>query len=746
MRTRTLWMVVLALVSGIAVSTNAWAEEDEAPDAPPADAPAPEPPPAPDDLEESPGLDVVAPRVFGGTRETDPALSETALRRIASTFEIPNAVTVIDQEDLRRRRAARSLSGALEGTPGVLVQKTGPLQHSPFIRGFTGYQNLLLIDGVRLNHSAMRSGPNQYWATVDSLSIARLESTRGPHSVLYGSDAVGGTVNAIPWRRDCYACGIWWGGGFYTRYASAEDAVFTRAELEGNHNSVGWATGASYKRYGDIESGAGTQPETGDIDEWDIDMRVDWRINSWWTLTFAGQNVRQIDAPRTERTIFSVPFAGTSVGTELKRDFDQERTLAYARLRFDGGPCCRPFSTGQITVSYHRHQEERDRLRTMNRRDLSGFDLHQYGVALQLTSPTSIGRLTYGFDYYRDEVDSFRDDFVAGVLTLSQVQGPLGDDGTYDLFGAYIQDEISLGRLTLFAGVRFTYAAADADRVDNPAVAGNDPATPGNIIGVSNDWTNVVGSLRGVYCINSCWNLYGGVSQAFRAPSLHDLTSLDSTSVVETPSPNLDPEEYLSFELGVKTEQRRLRASAAAWYTRLNDTIIRSPTGNLIMGVPEVRKDNIGDGWVWGIEVDVAYQVHPCVLAFGNLSWMDGEVDQLDTNGNLVREPVTRLKPLGTLLGVRYAPPRSRFWVQAEWLHSEKADKLSLRDRTDSRRIPPGGTPGWDVVNLRAGLQVNRRAHVSLGLENLFDENYRVHGSGQNEPGFQAVLALDVDF
>lgn len=709
------------------------------------DEPTPAPPPAAEEIveEDLPVIDIVAPRP---RTDDDEAFNESALRRNVPEFDIPNTGVVVDQDDLRLRRSSRSISDALQGTGGVLVQKTGPLQHSPFIRGFTGYQNLLMIDGVRLNHSAMRAGPNQYWSTVDSLAIRRLELTRGPHSVLYGSDAIGGTVNVLPWRRECFDCGLHIGGGMYTRYASGENATFTRAELEGNVGSFGWAGGMSYKRYGDIVSGSGRLPETGDIDEWDGDLRFDWRLNRSWTLTVAGQRVRQIDAPRTERTIFAVPFAGTSVGSELKRDFDQERTLVYARIAFDGGPCCRPFSRGRLTVSRHRHAEQRDRLRTGDRRDLSGFVLDQYGVSLELESPTPWGRLTYGADYYRDEVESSRDNYVGGVLTRHDVQGPVGDEASYDLLGVFVQDEIRFGRLNVFAGLRFTYAAADADRVDNPAVAGTDPSTPGNIIGVDDSWTNLVGSVRGVYSIDSRWRAFGGVSQAFRAPSLHDLTSLDSTSVVESPSPGLEPEKYLSFELGLKTEQRALTGSASVWYTRMSDTIIRSPTGALIMGVPEVRKDNIGDGYAWGAEIDLAWQCHPCWLMFLNASYMDAEVDELDTASVAQKKPLSRMKPFTTMLGARYQPPKSRFWVQAEWLHAEKEDRLSFRDAADSRRIPPGGTPGWDVINLRGGLTINPRMRVSLGLENLFDENYRIHGSGVNEPGFQAVVSLDLDF
>ena len=54
-----------------------------------------------------------------------------------------------------------------------------------------------LVEGIRLNNSVFRDGPNQYWNTVDPYSMGRVEVARGPASVLYGSDAVGGVVNVM---------------------------------------------------------------------------------------------------------------------------------------------------------------------------------------------------------------------------------------------------------------------------------------------------------------------------------------------------------------------------------------------------------------------------------------------------------------------------------------------------------------------------------------------------------------------
>ncbi len=199
----------------------------------------------------------------------------------------------------------------------------------------------------------------------------------------------------------------------------------------------------------------------------------------------------------------------------------------------------------------------------------------------------------------------------------------------------------------------------------------------------------------------------------------------------------------MSFEVGVKTELPRLSASAAFWYTVLDHTIVRSPTGNVIGGVPEVRKDNVGDGWIYGVELEATWRFARSWSAFGVFSWMDGEEDQFTPTQERVRGPISRLQPATGVLGLRLEPPASRYWAQAEVVAAAKQDDLSEKDKTDTQRIPPGGTPGYAIANLRAGMALGRGAAVSVSLENLLDRDYRVHGSGVNEPGFNVVVAFE---
>ena len=83
---------------------------------------------------------------------------------------------------------------------------------------------------------------------------------------------------------------------------------------------------------------------------------------------------------------------------------------------------------------------------------------------------------------------------------------------------------------------------------------------------------------------------------------------------------------------------------------------------------------------------------------------------------------------------------RAKYWVEGVCDAVDKADRLSADDVRDTQRIPPGGTPGYAVFGLRVGSQVTSSLALSLAVENLFNEDYRIHDSGCNEPGRNFVL------
>jgi outer membrane receptor for ferrienterochelin and colicin len=114
-------------------------------------------------------------------------------REESSLFDRPEAISVLNSRQLEST-SPMNMPDAMRAMPGVFMQETNHGGGSPFVRGLTGYHTLILVDGIRLNNAIFRSGPNQYLNTVDPLMIHQIEVLRGPGSVQYGTDAIGGTI------------------------------------------------------------------------------------------------------------------------------------------------------------------------------------------------------------------------------------------------------------------------------------------------------------------------------------------------------------------------------------------------------------------------------------------------------------------------------------------------------------------------------------------------------------------------
>jgi vitamin B12 transporter len=144
------------------------------------------------------------------TRAADPAKSElppvvvTATRTEAPLEDVTTSVTVISEDDLRQR-APQTVADAVRGAPGVDVTEFGSPGHSALIslRGSAPDQVLVMLDGVKVNSPTV----GQFdFANLTTENLGRIEILRGGGGALYGSEAIGGVINAMtrrgegPWR------------------------------------------------------------------------------------------------------------------------------------------------------------------------------------------------------------------------------------------------------------------------------------------------------------------------------------------------------------------------------------------------------------------------------------------------------------------------------------------------------------------------------------------------------------------
>lgn len=672
----------------------------------------------------------------------------TAARSEASVTALPYQIDVLDQQQLQRQ-LPRNLPEALVNVPGVVVQKTANGQGSPFIRGFTGYRTLALIDGVRYNNSVYRDGPSEYFSLIDSQSLQQIELLRGPASTLYGSDAIGGALNLHSQsssyldRRDgqSYVAGALW-----SRYASAEDSLIGRAEIDtGVGGGWGLKGGYSGKDFGDVDAAdLGVQAKTG-YSESAWDLRFDKVLSDQWDLTYLHQSLEQDDVWRTHSTIYAISFAGTEVGSDLRRLKDQQRQLDYLKLR--GEDISSAVDNLQITVSRQHWREEGERVKGGGKGIEDWFDSSMWGLDLQLQSQFDSLSLTYGFDYYLDKVDTGRIDYNSdGSVDRVRIQGPVGDDSEFAQGGIYLQANVDLSeRWLLSLGSRYNTVAADVRRFEDPATG-----QPASYRDDCNSW---VSSVRSSFDLSDRWILWGGISQSFRAPNIADISRYGGSrsNELEIAATELEPEEFLTGEIGVKLQGDRLAGSASIFYTDMDDYIASTPTGRILQDDQiEVSKQNAASGYIEGIELSLTYDLGYALSGdwslYGNYTYLEGELTSVidSTAAIAVTEPYSRLMPATFHGGISW--DASDYWARLTLTHADKADKLSAGDKQDTQRIPPSGTPAYTVVNLETGWQLSEQVQLTAAVRNLSDEAWRSHGSGSNEPGRGLDLGLRVEW
>lgn len=640
----------------------------------------------------------------------------TARRIETGNYASPEAITILDGTDLEHE-APRTVPEALQGTAGVFMQKTNHGGGSPIIRGLTGHQNLMLIDGIRLNNATFRSGPNQYLSTVNPEMIQTIEVVRGAGSVLYGSDALGGVVNLIT-RTPSFSSRKWkTGGEVFGKYMTVDMQKTGGIRINSATNKLAVTAGFIYNDFGDIVGGdtTGKQKPTGyQALAGDVKLRLKISKNS--QLILAYQYDKQTDVPRYDKIIVNYK----------KYHFDpQIRQLGYAR--FINESANKWMKQVSATLSVNQSDETRILQKRGSQTITNEHDVvNTWGATIQVNSyPTASWHFVSGVEYYYDKVHSEAAKIEGGNTTPRR--GLYPDNATSSSAAIYTSHTVDWRKMSYIAGVRFNATSAKA----TDATFGDLDVSP----------SALVGNASVVFHAGKHYNLIASVYSAFRAPNISDLTGFGSFNYgIKVPNGDLKPEKSLNLEAGTKMRYENLSGSLFLYQNNLTDLISTVPGtwlgSDSLDGELVYTSKNFEEAVIRGIEAQLQYAFTANWSVDGNITYTFGE-------NKTAAVPMQRIPPLFGLLAVNYRH-NSGLWVRLEWQSAAKQDRLAPGDIADSR-IPSGGTPGWNVFNLRAGYQW-QWLHLTAGLTNLLDEDYRIHGSGVNGYGRSAWLAMKVVF
>lgn len=679
------------------------------------------------------------------------------------------AVSHTSRSELDRRQP-RSSPDALRFEPGVFVQQSAHGQGSAFVRGLTGQQTLLLFDGIRLNNSTYRQGPNQYLFTVDLQSVEAIEVQRGGASTHFGSDALGGVIALhplLPPSPTPPGAPMQFEPRVVLRGASADRELGGRAQLSGAGRRLRFAAGAGARRAGQLEaSGPVLSPVTGTpaevprfaedgrtqlgtgFRELTADGRVHYALSDEHELSLASYVYRQLDAPRADQC--PPPAARYD---ECLRYEEQFRTLVYGAWDGRLGTVAESIRT---TLSWQQQHERRRHERPASfALNLGRDDVDTWGIALRASTAEwrpdpSLGlRLRYGADSYFDTIHSRQwTGFTDLGMLLEGSRGQYLSGSTYLTGGSYAALEARfVPSLAAKLGSRLSWISAHAP---TDAASGT--------TGVERQWMAWVGFAGLEWSPRPGLTFLGSIDRSFRAPNLDDLTSRQQTGPgFQFENPLLQPERATAVELGGRLSTARI--SAELWLFR---TLIDGALGKLLREAADCPPESPqcraswyryqlvnapGTAELRGLEAAVKLRLVETLSARAVLSWTWGEGPNLigpPEDPSLpyqARVPLSRVPPLNGSAELSWSHPLGLgLGAGLRWALEQR--RLALADLSDPR-IPFGGTPGFAVAELRASYRLGRRFAAHLVLENLFDAPYRYHGSSVNGPARGARLALE---
>jgi outer membrane receptor protein involved in Fe transport len=605
----------------------------------------------------------------------------TATRTGKNVFELPRSVMVLNDADLGQQMITR-MPDALQEIPEIAVQRTTLGGGSPIMRGLVGRHVLVLIDGVRLNTSTNRSGPHQYFNTIDPNLVDRIEIVHGPGSVLYGSDALGGVINIIT-KKPAKTTGFKMFSD--TRAATADKGIMQHLQLNYRDQNFGTTVGISFKKFNDLHAGReiGLQTPTA-YSQWDGMLLFDYAFSDKAQLHFSLQNTSQDNVPRFDRI---------AAGKDQKYSYDpQDRQLAHLSLSQDiNGSFLHSF---KADLSFQRQSEGTNIISNKNINNEVRDRVRTSTFGLGLTFDTILGSihlLTYGLEYYFDRISSSRDTLNVNTYQTAIGPAPYPGDPTYQSAALFIQDEIFLNRFLIITGLRYSYyeLKADLSTTDNLSSFGTLTSNP----------SALSGNLNVTYMIiPEKLNIYAGISQGFRAPNANDLIAIGNIS---------------------------------SYYMNLWDFILRREAGE-DAGTVILKKENASRAKIIGLNMSGFYKPFNNWQISSGISWTQG--DDLD---NAV--PMSMIPPLRANFSAMNSG--KNYWVELFTLFSSTQNRLSPLDIL-SPRIGPNGTPGYVIFTWRGGYKFSNHIELSTGIENIFNRTYKIHGSGISSAGRNFYIGL----
>jgi iron complex outermembrane receptor protein len=624
------------------------------------------------------------------------AITVTGSDKQETTFESFSSVSTLDSFDLASSRDV-SLGETLDHKVGTGIAKRGfgPGAARPIIRGFDGDRVLIMEDGIRTGSLSSQSG--DHGEMVNPSQLERLEIVKGPATLLYSGNAIGGTVNAISRHHELHQHFHEGLRGFISGSGGTNNALGGgSAGVEyGVRNWMMWASAAGM-RSGDFHTPIGEIFNSRT-------RTVNGNAGLGW---FTDRQFFSIDF-KADNALFGVPFAQELHAGEDEHEGEEdheegeehehediERVSLDSRrqnYRFSWGLRNLPWWVQGFTLKLNYTDWAHDELETFTDGDEAVGTAFRQGQFIYrgVFEQAQRGHLSGRFGFW----GIHRDYDVRGEEALA----PPVDQTGFAVFGL---EELSLERWKLQFGGRLEtqrYKPGRQGYAERSFTGGSAAA------GVHVDlWRN------GAFVAN--------YAHSYRAPALEELYNFGAhvgNLAFEIGDSSLRAEAGNGMDFSLRHRAERLHATANFYYYDFDNFVFPFFTGEREDGLQVIQYTQRPARYT-GAEADFNLLLHPHL-------WLNLGFDVVDARATDTQTPLPRIPPVRGKVGLEFKVDDLRI-----------SPELILADRKSD--IYPGERPtaGYAVMNLKASYTVAQThwAHqFAVNVFNLGDQLYRNHSS-----------------
>jgi outer membrane receptor protein involved in Fe transport len=654
---------------------------------------------------------------------------------VTDTRKVETQVNVISEREILER-APEVVAQVVDEEVGVNLQRTSPSLSAVFVRGLTGRNVAVYVDGIRYTTSAQRGGVGTFFSLIEPSSLETVEILRGPNSSQYGSDVHGGVVNFISLSPRYGAADPEFHGHTNIFYTSATNGAGGNSLFTYGTRSYGLLLNVNGRRISTLRSADGLDyhaavtrflglpsnvfgtrlPDTG-FTQYGTLARANFNLNDNTQILFSYARNQQDNGKRYDQLLGG---DGNNIADlrNLMTDTFYAR-LVRQNLWF--------FDNGSFTFSYNGQREER-----INQ----GGNGNSVGAITNQRERTNVVGFNFyldkhigerntflvGSDVYQDKINAPAFTFDPATRRFTNSRPRVPDGATYLAYGFFVQNNFTAipDRLQINGALRYSVASYRSHASNAALGTDGKPLFPDD----SQRFGAFSGRIGAVVNVTGGFDIAAKYTRGFRAPNATDLGILGLTGVgfevdsgtaaarggsigtTGIPVTRLGPEYSDSFDLSFRYTSRRFGAELTGFTTKLNEVYFDLPlalppgaTGTFLGSdqiisqnsngfvfvaaaptTPVLVRVNFDDARLNGVELNGRARFTDRLTANANITY----IRAYSLLNGLPPEIEGGIPPATAFVSLRYQP-RARFYIEGYSTMTGRQNRLSQLDLNDRR-------------------------------------------------------------